>query len=125
MWKVASSDLHEGNEASVDGGEEDISAPFDMGNHDWRDHDDQEVDAPVDNVGSRGALGANPKGIDLSGVQPRHGEVRGAEEGNVQEESKSGTVGGSLVSRDETAECDDHRDHLTEAADEEEFAAAE
>ncbi|KAL9137730.1 MAG: hypothetical protein Q9175_001077, partial [Cornicularia normoerica] len=104
------------NEASVDGGEGDISAPFDVGNHDRRNHDNQEVDAPVDNVRCHGALGANPKGIDLSGIQPRHGEASGAEEGNIQAQSKRTAVGGSRGSRDETTECDDHRNLLAKAA---------
>lgn len=80
-----------------------------MGNLDWRNHDNQKVDAPVHDVRCRGTLGANPKWIDFSSIQPTHGEVRGAEEGDVQ---------------NETSKCDDHRDHLTETADEEEFAAA-
>ena len=121
----ALSDLHEWDEDGIDRGEEDIRAPLDVGDHDGRDHDDQEIDAPVDNIRRRRTLGTSPEGIDFRSVEPRHGEVRGAEESNVQEETESGTIGRSRGSRDETSECDDHGDHLTGAADEEEFAATE
>ena len=34
----------EGQEASVDDCEDEVSAPGDIGDHDWRDHDNEEVE---------------------------------------------------------------------------------
>lgn len=108
--------LHERNEDRVHSCEEDISAPFYIRNHDRRNRDDEEVDALIDDIGEGGALGSDGEGVDLSGVEPGHGEVA-SEEGDVEEETECGAVGCSHCPGDETAKDDDHGDHLACTAD--------
>lgn len=63
-------EVDEGQEARVDGGEEEVGAPADAGDHDGGHHYDEEVDGPVDDVGECGAFGADAERVDFGGVEP-------------------------------------------------------
>ena len=78
-------EIDEWDETGVDSSKEEIRAPADVGHHDRGDHYDEEVDAPIDNVGQCGTLGTNAQRVDFCGIQPWYSQVRCSEECNISE----------------------------------------
>ena len=75
--------LHERNEACINGSKEEICSPFNVSYHDRSHHDDEEVDTPIHYVCQRCTLCANAERVDLGCVQPGNGEIRRTEECNI------------------------------------------
>ena len=78
-------EVDDGDEAEVYHGEEEVSSPLDVGNHDWGDHHDGEVEEPVE--AGRDGVGADTgaEGVDLCRVQPRHWQPCCTKDGNIGE----------------------------------------
>ena len=116
---------HNGDEEAVPGGEEEVGAPLDAGDHHGGDHDDGEVEEPVgagrDSVGLRAGL----DGRQFGGVQPGEWQPGGAKDAHVQEEAEDGALGGFRVIGDQAAEDDDHGSALAEGAAQEEVATTD
>lgn len=118
-------EVHDREEDGVHGGEEEIGAPADGIDHDGRDHDDGKVEEPVgagrDGVG----LGTSSSRRELGGVEPWQREHGGTEEGHIEEETEHGTLGRAITTGDQTGEDDDHGNHLTTHAAEEQLPATD
>lgn len=114
-----------GQEGGVGASKEEVCSPLELLHHERDDHDDQKVEEPVgagrDGVG----LCASLEGVDLSGVQPGERQPCGTEEGNVGEETESGTLGRSSSTGNQAGKGDDHGGHLTDGTDEQELAATD
>lgn len=76
-------EIDEGDETGVDSSKEEIRAPADVGHHDRGDHYDEEIDAPIDNVGQCRTLGTNAQRIDFCGIKPWYSQVRCSEKRNI------------------------------------------
>lgn len=115
----------EGDEQAVEDGEEQVSTPADVGDHDGGDHDNQEVEEPVaagrDSVG----LGTGLDGGQLSRVQPGQRQPSGTESGHVEEQTEDSTLGSLLVTRDQTGKGDNHGNALKERSTQEKLATTD
>lgn len=116
---------HDGDEKAVPGGEEEVGAPFDAGDHDRGDHDDGEVEEPVGAGGDGVGLRTGLDGRQLGGVEPGQGQPGGAKDAHVQEEAEDGTLGGLGVTGDQAAEDNDHGGALAKGAAQEEVATTD
>lgn len=117
-------EIDDGDEARVDDGEEEVGAPADVGDHDGRDHDDQEVEEPVRDGRGGVGVGARAQRVDLRGVEPGERQPGRAETGDVGEEADDGAVGGGFRAGDQAGEDEDHGEALPDCAPEEELSAA-
>jgi hypothetical protein len=77
--------VDEGQEACVDACKEKVRAPFDVVNHNRRDHDDQEVEKPVGTGGHGVGLAARFDWVHFCWVEPREREPCRGEEGDIGE----------------------------------------
>lgn len=115
----------EGDEQTVQDGEEQVGTPANVGDHDGGDHDNQEVEEPVaagrDSVG----LGTSLDGGQLSRVQPGQRQPSGTESGHVEEQTEDSTLGSLLVTRDQTGKGDNHGNALKEGSTQEELATTD
>lgn len=118
-------EVDDGNERAVHAGEEEVSSPADLVNHDRGNHDDEEVEHPVgagrDGVG----LSTGADGVDLGGIEPGEGKPSGTEEGDVGEETDSGTASSHGVAGDQAGEDEDHGKHLANGTDQEQTTATD
>lgn len=62
-------DVDDGQEGSVEEGEEEVGGPVDVVDEDGRDHHDQEVEEPVAAGGEGVGFGARFEGVDFGGVE--------------------------------------------------------
>lgn len=124
-YRLGVPEVQDGQEQGVQSGEEQVSSPADRVDQDGRDHDDEEVPGPVGH--GRGGVGlrAGLEGVDLGRVQPGEGQPGGTEEGNVGEETDTGTLGGRGRVGNQSAKDEDHGQALANGSDEEELSAAE
>jgi len=67
---------------------------MDIGDHNWCDHDDEEVEEPIRASGYRVCLAASAEGVDLGGVEPWERKPCCAEKGNICEKTDAGTLCG-------------------------------
>ena len=81
------------DEARVDDGKEEVCAPRDVGNHNRRDHDDEEIEQPVRASRHRVGAGAGAERVDFRGVQPWERKPGGAECGDICEETDACAFG--------------------------------
>lgn len=121
-------EVDDGEEDGVHASEEGVGSPSKgtgSVNHDGCDHDNEEVPEPVGDGGGGIGLRSGLEGVDLGRVQPGEREPCGTEEGNVGEETDSGTLGSSGGTRDQGAEGQNHGETLADGTDEEELAATD
>lgn len=116
-------EVDEWDEKKVHDGEEEVSCPAYLVNHDWHNHDNHEVGNPVDGGGDGVGATTSANWVDLGWVQPWEWEPGGTEEGDVGEETDSGTIRGGLGVWKQAGEDEDHGQALAEGTDEEELAA--
>ena len=113
------------DEESVPGGKEQIGAPANCRDHRRREHDDGKVKQPVVTSRHGVGLGSGTHGRQLGRVQPWKRQPGSAEGSHIEEESEDGTLGGLLVTRDQTCKGDNHGCSLDHRAAEEELAATD
>lgn len=101
-------EVDDGDEARVHGSEEDVSAVVDVGNHDRRNHNDEEVAGPVDGGRDSVGTGTSTDGVDLGWVKPWQRKPGSTEECDVGEETHSGTLRSGDGFGDQTGKHENH-----------------
>lgn len=118
-------EVDDGNEGGVHAGEEEVSSPANLVDHDGSDHDDEEVEHPV-GAGRHGVgLSTSADGVDLGGIEPGEGKPGGTKEGDVGEKTDGGAAGLHGVVGDQAGKDDDHGKHLANATDQEQTTATD
>lgn len=118
-------EIDDGEEEGVQNCEEKVCTPTDAVNEHGSDHNNEEVPAPVRDGGQGVCLGTSLQRVDLSRVQPGQREPGGTEEGDVGEETNSGTLGRVRIARDQACEDKNHGQALAYSTPEEELAASD
>ena len=116
-------EVNDGNEASIQGCEEQISTPVNTSHHYGRDHDNREVEQPVAAGGYGIGLGAGLNRGQFGRIQPGQRKPGGSEAGHVEEETEHGPLLDLGSCWDQTGECDNHGNELDPGTVEEEVTA--
>lgn len=117
-------EIENGEEATVYHGKEQISSPADSVNHDWGDHDNEEVEEPVGTCRNSVCLRACLDGTDLGRVEPRKRKPSSSKRGDVSKETDGSSLGRVGISRNQACKSQDHGKHLAGRSPEEKLPAS-
>ncbi|KAG7737240.1 hypothetical protein KL930_004678 [Ogataea haglerorum] len=104
---------------------EQVASPFGLVDENWGEHHHGKVGDPVGTRGDGGGHCSSSQSIDFWWVHPWERQDGEGEDGNEQEETNSGSLGGLLVLLDQTTKSNDEGDTLTCGTNQEERSSSE